>query len=59
MRPDGAQSVSSPGTTVRQPGQALDAGATQYRAEQLGLGLAAGDGDYDPAVHLGYPNVNA
>ena len=40
-------------------GQALDAGATQDRAEQLGLGLATGDLDYDPVVHLGYPNVNA
>jgi hypothetical protein len=27
------------------------------RAEQLGL--ATGDLDYDPVVHLGYPNVNA
>jgi hypothetical protein len=41
------------------PGQALDAGATQDRAEQLGLGLAPGNLDYDPVVHSGYPNVNA
>jgi hypothetical protein len=26
---------------------------------QLGLGLATGNLDYDPVVHLGYPNVNA
>jgi hypothetical protein len=26
--------------------------------EQLGLGLATGDLDYDPVVRLGYPNVN-
>ena len=45
-----------PGPAVRYPGQALDAGATQDRAEQLGLGLATGDLDYDPVVHLGYPN---
>ena len=59
VRPHGAQTVSSPGPAVRQPGQALDAGATQDRAEQLGLGLATGDIDYDPVVHLSYPNVNA
>src|SRR4051794_17265894 len=58
VRPHGAQPVSSPGPAVRQPGQALDARATQDRAEQLGLGLATGDLDYDPVVHLGYPNVN-
>ncbi len=34
---------------------ALDAGATQDRAEQLGLGLATGDLDYDPVVHLELP----
>ena len=38
---------------------ALDPGATQDRAEQLGLGLATGDLDWDPVVHLSYPNVNA
>jgi hypothetical protein len=59
VRPHGAQPVSSPGPAVRYPGQALDAGATQDRAEQLGLGLATGDLDYDPVVHLGYPNVHA
>jgi hypothetical protein len=59
VRPRGAQPVSSPGPAVRYPGQALDAGATQDRAEQLGLGLATGDPHYDPVVHLGYPNVNA
>src|SRR3954447_15529745 len=53
VRPHGAQPVSSPGTAVRQTGQALDAGATQDRAEQLGLGLATGNLDYDPVVHLG------
>ena len=40
-------------------GKHIDAGATQDRAEQLGLGLATGDLDYDPVVHLDYPNVNA
>ena len=59
VRPDGAEPVSSPGPAVRQPRQALDAGTTQDRAEQLGLGLATGDLDWDPVVHLGYPNVNA
>ena len=59
VRPHGAQPVSSPGPAVRQPGQALDAGATQDRAEHLGLGLATGNLDYDPVVHVGYPNVNA
>jgi hypothetical protein len=34
-------------------------GATQDRAEQLGLGLATGDPDCDPVVYLGYPNANA
>ena len=34
-------------------------GATQDRAEQLGLGLATGDLDSTPVVHLGYPNANA
>ena len=51
VRSHGAQPVSSPGPAVRQPGQALDAGATQDRAEQLRLRLAAGDLDYDPVVH--------
>jgi hypothetical protein len=59
VRPDGAQPVPSPGPAVRQPGQALDAGGTQDRAEQLGLGLAIRDLDYDPVVHFGYPNVKA
>ncbi len=27
--------------------------------EQLGLGLATGDPDCDPVVHVGYPNANA
>jgi hypothetical protein len=34
-------------------------GTTQDRAEQLGLGLATGDLDCDPLVHVGYPNANA
>jgi hypothetical protein len=59
VRTYGAQPVSSPGPTIRQPGQALDAGATQDRAEQLGLGLTTGDFNYDPVVHLRYPNVKA
>jgi hypothetical protein len=59
VRPRGAQPVSSPSPAVRYPGQALDARAKQDRAEQLGLGLATGDLDYDPVVHLGYPNVRA
>src|SRR3954454_21798418 len=59
VRPHGAQPVSSPGPAVRQPGQALDAGPTQDRAEQLGLSLATRNRDCDPVVHRGYPNVNA
>jgi hypothetical protein len=53
VRPHAAQPVPSPGPAVGQAGQALDAGGTQDRAEQLGLGLATGDLDYDPVVHLG------
>ena len=53
--PDGPQAVASPGPAVRQPGQALDAGAAQDRAEQLGFGLATGDLDYDPVVHRSLP----
>ena len=61
---DCPEAVTSPRPAVRQPRQALDAGATQDRAEQLGLGLAAGDLNYDPIVGAshrwpGYPNVNA
>ena len=55
------EAVACPGPAVRQPGQALDAGSTQDRAEQLGLGLASGDLNYDPVVRAShrYPNVNA
>ena len=48
--PHGPQAVTCPGPAVGQPGHALDAGATQERAEQLGLGLATGDLNYDPVV---------
>jgi hypothetical protein len=33
--------------------------APRKTEQPLGLGLATGDLDYDPTVHLGYPNVNA
>jgi hypothetical protein len=48
--PHGSQAVTCPGPAVGQPRHALDAGATQERAEQLGLGLATGDLNYDPVV---------
>src|SRR5436190_1374984 len=48
----GAQPVSGAGSAVRQPGQALDAGAAQDRAEQLRLRPARSDVNGDPVVHL-------
>src|SRR5688572_15377621 len=48
--PHGPQAVTCPGPEVGQPGRALDAGATQERAEELGLGLATGNLNYDPVV---------
>ncbi len=50
VRSHGPDAVTCPGPAVGQPGQALDAGAAQDRAEQLGLGLASGDLNYDPVV---------
>jgi hypothetical protein len=60
-RRKGARRVAPCGVLllVRSGRQAVDAGAAQDRAEQLRLGLASSDRDYDPVVHLGYPNVNA
>ena len=57
--PTVAQPVASPGPAVRQPGQALDAGAAQDRAEQLGLGLASRRPRLRPSrPSARYPNVN-
>src|SRR2546423_10879260 len=48
VRPHGPEAVTCPRPAVGQPGQALNVGATQDRAEQFGLGLATGDLNYDP-----------
>ena len=50
VRPTCSEAVPCPGPAVGQPGQALDAGATEHGAEQLGLGLATGNLYYDPVV---------
>ena len=44
----------APAPLVGQPGHALNAGAAQDRAEQLGLGLATSDLNYDPVVGAGH-----
>src|SRR3954447_4500097 len=44
------QAVTCPGPAVGKPEHARDAGATQERAVQLGLGLATGDLNDDPVV---------